>query len=323
MASPNIGFGGSVGIAEESTWGTPANRTNWLYTYSTTLTRTISREALPILGMADGTHLGPRYTIDKEDLVEGAIEWPMAYNDSTVMLLKHALGSVATTGPASTKYTHTCDLPLPSAQPVGLTVEQIMGLRGSTINALVFSGVRCSRLVIAGEWGMPLRGTFEGIGKTHAGIATAGTPTYHSGEPAWILASHVGNLTWSSINDKIRSFRLTFDPKLVRRPNLGSAYTDQPWQTDAVATLEVTREFDETTYESDYTSATSSDLAMTFTGSGDNTFKIDMKGSKIMRRSLPISDRGVTLQTLTFQSFAATDLLQLTMTNSNSTATAN
>lgn len=323
MASPNIGFGASVGLAEEATWGTAAARTNWLYIYQCTIERTFTREPLGDLGASGGAHLGPRWTIDREEMVEGAIEWPMAYDDSSVLLVKHGIGSIATTGPSGTQYTHTADLALPSAWPVGLTVEKIFGIRGATKNAEVFEGGRCRRFVLSGEWGQPVRGRFEGIWQTSGGVTTAGTPTYHTGTPSWIHANHTGNLVWGSINDKIRSWRLTVDHGTQRRNLLGEITTGQPWPTAANITLEVTREWDETSAETDYASGASNDLTMAFTGTGDNAMTIALDGAKIMRRSHPITERGITLQTLTFQPFAATDALEIVIKNSNSTATAN
>jgi len=68
------------------------------------------------------------------------------------LLFKHVFGSVATAGPVSGKYTHTCTL----AEPPSMTAQEVIGLT-TTNTPYTFNGTKVTEAKFSGEVGQNLR----------------------------------------------------------------------------------------------------------------------------------------------------------------------
>lgn len=322
MAAPNLGYGGgSVGVGVETVWGTPVSRTHWLYVRRCNVRRMVAREMLGMLGVSGASDMFDRYTFRASDYVQGEIEWDLAYDDATLLMLSHAMGVNATTGTAS-PYTHTMQPANPGDWPVGLTIERIFGLRGTTKDAEVYSGCVPTGFTLTQERGQVARLVMPFIGKVSAGRTTAGTPSHHTGEPAWVLHHQCGNLDWSDVDDAMQSYTLTYDRALAFRQLLGSLNGDKPYPTGkSTASLAVVREYDETTAYGDYLDSTESDAQIVYTGSGDNSLTIDLHNAQIHEYDDPVDQPGITTQSMTLRgkSDGTNRGLKLTFTNGNAT----
>lgn len=320
MGTPYLGRGAAIGFGEESTWGTAVSRTNWLRVTNLSIVREIEylpRNHLGHRGATSANRRAERYK--SADNISGSFEFEAAYDDSTLLLLKHALGAVSTTG--SGPYVHAYTLA--EALPTGLTIEAIYG-NGS---AEVFEGCMITQLTLSIESGGLMTGTAEIIGQTSGGLTSAGTPTYSSaGNP--ILHHQAGNFTFDSLDDKVASMELVVNNNLTRRLLLGSALTQQPVRGDfQEITLSVTREYDTDDLHADFLAQTNADAAITFTGTGNNVAAFTFHNAELTSNphSGGVTGPGIIEQTLEFVclSDGTNEGLAVSVTNDNASATAN
>src|SRR3990167_1824724 len=117
MGTAGFGHKVYVGLGEEATYGTPVTRTKFLDINSESLS--LSHERV-ISGSLN--QIGTRYLRVANGLfrIAGDVTFDVPYYDWE-FILKHALGAVATTGPADFAYTHS--FRITDALPTGLTVE--------------------------------------------------------------------------------------------------------------------------------------------------------------------------------------------------------
>ena len=323
MALPYAGRGASVGIGEEVTWGTPVAFTNWLRLTSATMTRDITREVDPTMGTdAAVAHveLGA-VTFIASETAGLSIEFPFSYDDSTLMLLKHALGTVATTGAGPYVHTFTLATPLPT----GLTAEIITGTSAKSED---FEGGKIASWEISGEAGKALMCSFDLICETSIARATKSSPTYSS---AGLRAYHhqVGAISWNARTPKMVSFKISGDNGIDRRQLLGSSDTAEPSPENPIAiSCEITIEYDSVTGDNiyaDYIAQTAADLAFTVTGTTNNAVTFTIHNAIITSHSMPVSSRGKLTQTLTFTGYGdGTDHgVKIAITNDNASALTN
>lgn len=139
MAEIYHGRGAVIGLGEESTWGTAVSRTNWRPLISTDLTRTIEKVPRPSLRVgAAGAMRRAHYV--QADNAGGSFEIEATY-ENVGLLIKHIMGTVATTG--SGPYTHTYTFA--DDVPTGLTIENVRG----TGTSEVFEGCRINTATLA------------------------------------------------------------------------------------------------------------------------------------------------------------------------------
>lgn len=317
MAVAKIGFGTAVGIALESTWGTAiahGSIVNWLRVTSLSLAREVEYVDRPHLGTTRTTPEARRTHFLASDKVAGGFEWIASYDDSTTMMMVHALGTVATTGTAA-PYTHTCTLgPLPT----GLTVE---GLYGNQANE-IFEGCKINTLTLSIEAGGLMTAAVELLGQTSGGLIASAAATHTAaGEP--ITFSHAGTFSFNSVNYTLKSLEITLDNKLTERMLLESANTLEPTRSDfPEVTMTATLEFGSNNLYSAMIADTESDAAITFTGAGDNAMTFTLHNAYVVSATQPVSSAGVLEQTVTFRGQSdATDLgLKVAMSNDNASA---
>jgi hypothetical protein len=314
------GFGATIGLGEEVTWGTAVARTHWLRPMRTGLRRT--RTHVPLATLGD---LSQTSTIDKTFYVEsdfagGSFQIPMAYDDSTLLVLKHLLGGLATSG-ASAPYTHALT---PASLPVGLTIEQINGTPGTGNMTEVFEGCRLTSGRISIEAGGIMMLEAEVIAETSGGLAAAGTPTYNTTRE-YIKHNHAGTMTVGGTNHPLRSLSISIDRGLQRNHELGSLLTKEPVEERLSIEIETTVLWQAATWHGNYLADTQGDLSLVFTGTGDNGLTLTASNLLVIDRSSDVSGPGGILETIRYKAFAdatgADQGLSFSFTNDNATLT--
>jgi hypothetical protein len=320
----HLGFGSAVGIGQETAYGTAVSRTNWLRVVSWGLKRTINRVARPHLGTNGATSMNRRQHYTESDEAGGTLEFLMAYDDSTIMMMIHGLGAVQTAG--SGPYTHTVTLAAfpytVDTNKVALTLE---GLLGNSGEAEVFEGCLATRTEISLSVGGVMTCRQEFIAETSGGQAAAGSPTFSSnGEE--ILHSHGGSITFNSTVDDITEFSVVVDQKLSRRQKLGSTLTQKPQPSDFIeVTGRFVVEYHDDDRHDEFIAGTQGDATITLTGSGNNQLAISIQNMYITDVSESVNTAGAIVQTVEFraESDGTDEGLELVFTNDNATATAN
>ncbi len=305
------GRGAAIGFAEESTWGTAVSRTNWRPIISSSLLRTTV--AIPRTDLHAG---GPsrRSKFIESEQAGGSVSMLATY-DNIGMLLKAAMGTVATTG--SGPYTHAYTL----ADTLGsLTIES---LRGTATNSEVFEGAKVSNMSLECAAGTEMTFNLDFVAETAAARSTAGTPSYAATENV-ILHHQAGQFSFNSVNYDLSSLNLQISTGVDRRQLLGSKLTKEPLRTGyAEITLAVTLEAQDALYTALH-AGTESDTSITFT-SGTSSFQIEVQNAYIESASDPINDAGIVSQDIVFRGLSdgTNHGLKITAINDNASGTAN
>lgn len=285
-----VGRTAALGLGEESTWGTAVARTTWRPAISSGLQRRIQRSPVPDLHSSAGNSAMRRRHFDGLEEAGGPNRLVSTY-ENMGMWLKHALGTLATTGTGP--YTHTYTLA--EALPTGLTIELV---RGTATNSEVFEGCQVASAVWEVSSGGVMFFDPEIIAETAAARGSAGTPSFGSAESP-VLHSQAGQFSFNSANYDLVSARLSLDNALVRRNFLGSALTKVPERGDfQTVEITVTVEAQDALYTA-LLADTTSDAAITFTGLVNNSMAITVHNGWISEASDPITEAGITRQTVT------------------------
>lgn len=325
MAAVNRGFGSTIGFGFESTWGTAVSRTNWLRAISNTLKREIAKEKIPHLGSYGQASTNYRYSYLASDNVSGTVEWPVAFDDSSISLLRACLGGNTTTGVGP--YTHTLSLVSPLPASLGwLTIESIYGTMASTggNGAEVFEGCLANSLTLACSAGGVMTGSIDFIGETSGGAAAAGTPTYSSnGE--YVKHNQLTSLTYNSTTRKLRDFKLMISRGLDRNQELGSLFTQQPVENRLRIEAEVSMLWQTQDWKDEFLNNTQSNCTIVWTGSTNNLMTMTLHNVLIEDVSDPVSTAGGVVRTVKMCAYAdgTNQGLTIACRNDNSTVTAN
>jgi hypothetical protein len=324
VAIPVRGFGLSLGIGQESAWGTPVAITNWLRLVSSTLDRKITRERLGHQGSYGQVSTHHRYKFDKEELSGGRIEWHPCYNDSTAMILRHVFGTTPTDAGAN-PYTHTYTLASPP--PAGLTLEQIDGTHATLDPARVFEGCKVDSFELTIEAGRPVLAAMEVIGQTATGYqAPSATPTYTT-SPFQMLPNHLDTTLGVTFNSNVLTSRrlvLSVRRNLQRNMENGSLFTSEPFENRLEVELELEVLWSSATPRLGHYAGTTSDLTFTLSNS-PRSAAFTLHNCTIDDVSSPVQAADGIRQTVKFVPDAdATDQgLGLVLTNANALYTAN
>jgi hypothetical protein len=314
--TPRTGFGTTVGLGVETTYGTAVSRTNWLQVLSTTIGRNLARTPIPLLGKKGDTSRMTADTYTASDEVAVQLSTVAAYDDSTLLLLAHLLGAVGTTG--SDPYTHAFSL---ADRTDGLTLEHIIG-NGS---AEVVEGVALTSGRLSISNGGLLTLDVTGIGETSTAGASAGTPTYSSGGTP-IRFDDAGQFSFNSVNYDVLSVEVNIDNAQQSRRVLNSVNTLRPIGVGfRTVSMRVTLEYMNDAVYAAYLAGTESDAVITFSGAGDLACTITLQNAQIRTHSRPVSGAGVITETIELIGQTdGTDLgLAISIVNNNSSAAAN
>ena len=313
MASIYHGRGASIGIGEESTYGTAVSRTNWRPLISSSLLRTIEKVPRPTLRTGAAGAMRRAHVISADN-AGGNFSVECDYN-SVGMILKHLMGTLATTG--SDPYVHAYTFA--NTLPTGLTIENIRG----TGTSEVFEGCKISTGTFAVSAGGVMTFDAAVIAETSAARGSAGSPSF-STDDAPVLHSHASTMSFNGVNYDLIDMSLVVNNSLATRQKLGSAATLEPLRSDFQSVeMSVTVEVDDVLMAA-YIADTESDAVITFT-SGATIFKFTLQNAYLSECSDPVSDANVIRQSLTLvgQSDGTDEGLKIEITNGHTSGTAN
>lgn len=309
----------AIGLGEEGTWGTAASITTWLPAISVSLRRRIERVDRPHLVSSNAAFLSH---FDKADMVEGDIETELYYEG--LMLLKHLLGSVTTSG-GSSPYTHT--FKLAAALPTGLTIEQALGRPiAGTRQSEIFEGIKLASGRIRINVGDTARLSVSCIGETSQAVGNiSGTPTFQTNDVP-VKFNQAGTLSFNSATySRVTSLEFSIDNALDRRMALGSLVTAEPQRTGFVKVrLRATMEYESAALYNAFLAGTQGDVAITFTGTGGRSMVFTVQNGYMTDFSAPIQGPGIITQTMEWssESDGTDDGFSIAVTNTQSSATA-
>jgi hypothetical protein len=310
MALPYLGYGSHIGIGKEVTWGTAVARSRWVRPISCDLARNVMNQEVEDLAVDASANLALHFQSGEE--CGGGFSFHADFGCYVfTALLEQAMGAVATSG--SGPYTHAFTLDRDVLN--GLTIEQATGLS----EAEVFEGCSVDELVIEVEAGGRMRVTPTIIAETSGGPTTIGTPTFITSGP--VLHNQAGTLSFNSVEYTIKRLVLTIRNRLGRRQQLGSHHTKQPTRTGRQeVTVSVTLERVSNALKTAHQARTQSDLAITFTGAGDNSLVITAHNALIWTYRSSPAGFGPVEEQLEFRALSdGSDLgLAVTVINSNS-----
>lgn len=223
----NVGLGmrSHFGFGDESTWGTPVARTNFIEFISESISKQVARiESNSVLrrGVLND------HVIAGMISVSGDVIFDATYG-GWLKLAKHAFGSVVTSQPdvtnAPTAYQHVftiSDTPL-----AGMTMEVFRDSSQFVTEpnkAFVYRGMKVSSIEFSCGVDEILRVTASLIG-TDETRATKSTPSYGTSK---VAAYHQGVVKWNGTDMEVDKFTLKIDNGFGPRPKLGSQYSREP-----------------------------------------------------------------------------------------------
>lgn len=318
VVKPGRGQGAYLGAGEETTRGTEAARSNWLRVNAVSLRRVRETEVLPDLGRLGQASSNPREWFIAEDRVEGSCDFNVSYDDSTLLILKHLLGAVATSGAGP--FTHTFTLATP--QPEGLTLEAGPGTFDFNA-AQQFTGCLISRGTITVVPKRPIVCSFDVMGKTSGGLEAVATPTYSSNGER-VYQQHAAAATLGSDEVAFKQMVIRVDRGLEPLNEVGSLNPSRPVEGRLSVEVELLLAWQLAKFHTNYFADTQESWSVNFT-SGSKQFNVVGQNSKVMDTSEPVSGPGMVEQRVTLKCFAgaANQGLQIVVVNGNSSATAN
>jgi hypothetical protein len=295
------------------------------------LRRERTKVPIPHLGSVGEVSTNRRDFFVQSDNVSGRVVVPMAYDDSTVLLMRHLLGRNTTGG--SNPYDHAVDLFSPISVP--LTLEQIPGspAAGGGNMAELFDSCVINGGVVSVTAGDAENGVMmldlDIIGRTSGGLAAAGTPTYNE-TAEYILHNHAGSISYDSVTVAMQSMTITVNRGFSRNNELGSLYTQVPVEDRVSATLETTVFWQNETLYDKYLDDTLDRFEITFTGAtSPNRLIIASNFALVTDRSAPVQAAGGIVETVRYDLLASQDLtdsdggLTFTFRNDNTLHSAN
>ncbi len=326
MADVNRGFTGSFGLGTETVWGTPVPRTRWLRAFEVGLQKKPITKNVPTLGAKGAASTNYTHQFQEREDAGGTVVWPFGYNDGSLSMLDAIMGSTVDAGVGP--FTHTFTLASP-ASLVGFTIEQIHGaVTSANANmAQVFEGGRVSSLELACRHDDLMIASAEIIGQTGGSLGAVPTPTY--GAPSYILPNHMaaGQMTFNSVSQTIKGWRLRIDRGLQRNQELGSLFTSEPIETRLMVTLEVDFLFQSGGWHSVFYAGTQHDVTWSFTGTSPLAAAFTLHNAKLLDVDHRTSDPGGIPVKAQFQGYSddgsGDQGLGIVITNSNALFTAN
>ncbi len=225
--SQNVGLGmrSFIGFGDESVWGTPVSRTNYIELISESISKQVARiESNSIL------RRGVRNTHVTAGMisVEGDIVFDATYG-GWLKIAKHAFGSVSTSQPdvtnAPTGYQHVFtigDTPL-----AGMTFEVYRDSSQfvtESSKSFLYRGMKVSNLELSCGVDEILRVTAGLIGTDESRVSKS-TDTYTSSR---VAVYHQGTVRWNTTDVEVDNFSIRIDNGFGARPKLGSQYSREP-----------------------------------------------------------------------------------------------
>ena len=306
---------GAVGFGEESTLGTAVSRAVWRPAVALNPSlKTNSSNYQDLYRSGAGSAL--RHSIDSREFSD-RVDLLGSYT-RLGMLYKHMIGSVATTGPSGSDFTHTYD---PAALPTGLTIE---GIRGSNSTSELAVGCQIADWTFSSSVSSR-RAVFSlnVMGKDST-RPSKGTPSYGATDDP-ILHHHLGTVSWNGLNPKPSSVRITGNNGLERQWTddvVCDGYVESGDRVYGAVLVIYDRDTD--AYYDAWKAQTESDLVLPY-ANGSLGFSFTLRNARITNISEPIRSGGALTREITFAPVAdSTDeALELVVINENSSGIAN
>jgi len=287
---------------------------------SESLMRKVGKAPRPNLGLTAVPARRRHYISD--DMAGGDVELELLL-EGQGLWLKHALGTLATTG-AGDPYTHTYTQSSQLDVGVGLTIERILGtdtVAGAT-RAEVFEGCKIATLGIKIALGDIARMTCGIIAETSSTRAAGGSPTFTTNDYP-ILFNQAGNFAWNSVNyAAVKSMDLSHDNKIATRQRFGATTTKEPVRVDFTESkIRLTMDLENDNLITALTADTASDLTVTFTNAANRTIAFTLTNAYISDYSDSTSGPGLLEASVEFtgQYDGTTSPLKIVIVNSQST----
>jgi hypothetical protein len=310
-----------IGAGEESSYGTAAAITVWTPLISSSLRRKVNRVPRPHLVSSNAAY---RSHFDKEDIVEGDLEMEMLYEGSGIWL-KHLLGSLSTSGPAGSIYTHTYRIA--ADLPTGLTLEQALGRPISgTRRSEIFEGIKLASGRIRINVGDVGRLSLSCIGETTQTMANISTTPTFSTNDVPLKFNQSGSLSFNSVTyAQVKSLEYTIENSIDRRMMLGALTTKEPKRSGfVVAKLRAVLEYEDENLLNAHLADTQGDVAITFTGTSSRTFGFTLHNGFLTDYGNPIQGPGIIERTVewTSESDGTDDGIAIVVANTQSSGVA-
>jgi hypothetical protein len=314
----NFGLSTRLSFGEESTAGTPVSTTIGARIRSVDFQEKRQYEDVPWLVGSGSTRNANAEILTNTD-VAGTVELDACYAGGCLgLLLKHALGSVSTTG--SGPYAHAVSLAAALPNPLTIAVE-----RGTSGADDVLAGCMINRLTLSCAKGETMRARVDFIGMSAAARTTSTPSALTSLASTYLIKhTHAGVLAFNSVNYTLKSIEIVIDNKLARVDQLGSANSDQPAITGhQEITIRATLSGTSNTLQAAHRAQTSSDVSITFSDS-PRSLAIVGHNATIREYADPISGVGIVEQTVTFRCLGddTDNGLLVTLTNADSSVVA-
>lgn len=321
MGTPLIGMNAILGLAEEVTYGTPVTPDHWLPILRHSIQGSADIRPVPYLGVANNeAYHTERDSVLLSSSVGGDVETCACYDSTAfLLLLKHAMGAVTTTHPA-TPYIHTFSLDTDGV--VGLTGRTVQGSQ-ITDRAENWNGLVVNQLVLSVDAGGWMGAVASLIGRASGGPVTlSGTPAFAAAEE---VLSHQGStFAWNGHTPTLRSLKLTINNNLIRRPFIGSLFTDRPAPGGfASVMVEATFPWEDNDLYTDFRANTSANGVVAFTGTGNNSLTLSLNNLKILSVERAVASAGELVQRITAKCFdlpGTNQALGIVVHNDNATA---
>lgn len=262
----NVGLGmrSFIGFGDESTWGTPVTRTNYIELISESISKQVDRiisNSILRRGVLN-THVGAGAIS-----VGGDISFDATYG-GWLKIAKHAFGTVVTSSPdvtnAPTARQHVfsiADTPL-----AGLTFEVFRDTSQFVTEpnkSFIYSGCKVSSMEMSCGVDEILRVNASLIGKDEA----RGSKSTDSYTTSHVAVYHQGVVKFNTTDIEVDTFNVRIDNGFGGRPKLGSQYSREPVPEQKLAvTGSFEMEFAEWAQIDDFYNTTSREFKVTFLG---------------------------------------------------------
>lgn len=212
-----LGYESFLGVAKETTWGTPVTASSFMEYGSESL---VKREEGKLLEAIGSTGRNPQKRYLGNTIVEGTVEAPLdVFADSCMLLVCNAIGgSITSSGDATDGYNHAVAQGAMESGASSLTLTKRIG--GST-DLFQFSGCRVNTLNIKGEVGTPeIMMTAEIIGKDGTISTDTLTVALSAEDPllwdrvTYEVADTTTSFDGSTNSETIQAFEITYNNNL-------------------------------------------------------------------------------------------------------------
>src|SRR6266542_2586471 len=200
-----------IGVAEESTWGTYVAPARYFELLSSELA--LTKEPITSAAWRAGVPVPTSARRKKGSThVEGAMKMEIA-NKGFGLLLKHMLGTIATTTPGGATLTRDHTATFGDLFGKGLTIQEGLDDRGAVVRPFSFLGSKVASWEIACAIGEFATLTLNMVGKDVDTAQTLGTASYASGLDTFTFVE--GSLTVAAASTGIKSITLSGDNQLA------------------------------------------------------------------------------------------------------------